>query len=353
MPAARGSNSKKPRRTQKQRLVRLYAGLGAAAVLLLLVVLLLPGTRESLESPQVTASGDPVADVERPREEPRVSERYPEEEKPPEDDRPGGITRPEDTRPEEAPIPEEPRSEEPPPEPPRPEPEIRGSLAVVIDDVGNSLTELEAFLALDIPITFAVLPRREFSREAAAMAAAEGHEVILHLPMQPVSDMDPGPGAIHVGMSPADIQDAIRTNLETVPGIRGVNNHMGSRATADPATMNVVLQTLKEENLFFLDSRTSAHTVGRPTAEQYNLPYLERAVFLDNESNRDYIRNAVREGMEIAERKGHAVMIGHVMVNELVEVLNEMYPFIQDEGFDLRYLSELVLTPEFDDDPRS
>lgn len=344
MLAARGSNSKKPRRTQKQRLVRMYAGLAAAAVVLLLVVLLLPGTRESRESPEVTSSGGPVAGEQPPAEDPQVSERYPEEEKPPQEDRPGGITRPEETRPPDEPRPEEPR---------RPEPEIRGSLAVVIDDVGNSISELEAFLELDIPLTFAVLPRREFSRETAALAAAEGHEVILHLPMQPVSDMDPGPGAIHVGMSPADIQDAIRTNLETVPGIRGVNNHMGSRATADPATMNVVLQTLKEEGLFFLDSRTSAHTVGRPTAEQYNLPYLERAVFLDNESNRDYIRNAVREGMEIAERKGHAVMIGHVMVNELVEVLNEMYPFIQDEGFDLRYLSELVLTPEFDDDPRS
>ncbi len=333
MPAAQGSNSKKPRRTQKQRLLRMYAGLGAAAVLLLLVVLLLPGTNE-----------------QQPPEDPQVSERYPEGEKPAVPDgeeEPGAISRPEERRPEE-PLPEQPR-----PERPIPEPEIRGSLAVVIDDVGNSLSDLEAFLELDIPLTFAVLPQREFSREAAARAAAEGHEVILHLPMQPVSDMDPGPGAIRVGMRAADIQETIRTNLESVPGIRGVNNHMGSRVTADPVTMNVVLQTLKEEGLFFLDSRTSAHTVGRLTAEQHNLPYLERAVFLDNESNRDYIRNAVREGMEIAERKGHAVMIGHVMVNELVEVLNEMYPFIQDEGFDLRYLSELVLTPEIDDDPRS
>jgi hypothetical protein len=154
-------------------------------------------------------------------------------------------------------------------------------------------------------------------------------------------------------MSSTDIAATVRSNLETVPGIRGVNNHMGSLATADPLVMDVVLQTLKDEGLFFLDSRTSVDTVGRLTARKYNVPYLERAVFLDNESNRDYIRNAVREGMEVAERKGHAVMIGHVMVTELVEVLNEMYPFIQDEGFDLRYLSELVLTPEFDDDPRS
>jgi polysaccharide deacetylase 2 family uncharacterized protein YibQ len=338
----------------------MYLGLGAAAAALLLVVLFLPGMRERLEGPELTTSEGAVNE-QQPREtgpsqsneeskeadEPRVSESYPDEEKPP-----GGTALRDQRRPDQ-PRPARPRREQPRPDVPRPEPEIRGSLAVVIDDVGNSLSDLDAFLALDIPLTFAVLPRREYSREAAVRAAAAGHEVILHLPMQPVSDMDPGPGAIRVGMGAADIREAIRGNLETVPGIRGVNNHMGSRVTADPDTMNMVLQTLKEEGLFFLDSRTSAHTVGRLTAEQHNLPYLERAVFLDNESNRDYIRNAVREGMEIAERKGHAVMIGHVMVNELVEVLNEMYPFIQDEGFDLRYLSELVLTPEFDDDPRS
>lgn len=171
--------------------------------------------------------------------------------------------------------------------------------------------------------------------------------------MEPLSGMDPGAGAIHVGMSEKDVLETLQRNLETVPGIRGVNNHMGSRATADPAIMDMVLSHLKDEDLFFLDSRTSVRTVVSHTAETHDLPYLEREVFLDNESNRDYIRNAVREGMEIAERKGHAVMIGHVMVNELVEVLNEMYPFIQDEGFDLRYLSELVLNEEFDDDPRS
>lgn len=317
----------------------MYAGLGSVAVLLLAVVLLLPVARERAER----------ADVET-AEEPRVSERHPEEE------RPDGDVGPERQRPEEQ-RPEQPDGVVPPerqrPELPRPEPEIKGSLVVVIDDVGNSLSDLEGFLELDIPLTFAVLPQREFTREAASRVAAAGHEVILHLPMQPISEMDPGPGAIHVGMSPVEIEEVIRENLKALPDIRGVNNHMGSRVTADPATMNVVLQVLKEEGLFFLDSRTSVETVGRLTAEQHNLPYVERAVFLDNESNRDYIRNAVREGMQIAERNGHAVMIGHVMVNELVEVLNEMYPFIQDEGFDLRYLSELVLSPEFDDDPRS
>jgi hypothetical protein len=339
MPASDGSSNKKPRPTQKQRLLRAYAGLGAAALLLLIAALLVPGVR----------GGDRARDEgEAPisQEQPQISERYPEDEPRPKPPDGAGESTP--TEPERAPaeraVPERPE---------RPEPERRGSLAIVIDDAGNSLADLEPFLEFDGPLTIAVLPRREFSREAAERAAAAGKEVILHLPMEPVSEMDPGPGAIRVGMSSTDIAATVRSNLETVPGIRGVNNHMGSLATADPLVMDVVLQTLKDEGLFFLDSRTSVDTVGRLTARKYNVPYLERAVFLDNESNRDYIRNAVREGMEVAERKGHAVMIGHVMVTELVEVLNEMYPFIQDEGFDLRYLSELVLTPEFDDDPRS
>lgn len=341
MPASEGSPNRKPRPTQKQRLLRVYAWLGASAVILLLAALLVPGSRE------------PASQPGRGQGEPRVTERYPEAE-----ERPTPADRPQSP-------PRQPRAEpgtdgagrgpggRAVPERPQPEPEPKGSLAIVIDDVGNSLRDLEPFLEFEGPLTIAVLPQREFSREAAERAAAAGKEVILHLPMEPVSDMDPGPGAIRVGMSSVDIAETVRANLETVPGIRGVNNHMGSRATADPLVMDVVLQTVKDEGLFFLDSRTSVDTVGRRTAEKLNVPYLERAVFLDNESNRDYIRNAVREGMQIAERKGHAVMIGHVMVNELVEVLNEMYPFIEDEGFDLRYLSELVLTPEFDDDPRS
>lgn len=334
----RPQRTKKP--TQKQRLLRVYAGLGGAALLLLLTVLLLPGG---------PGSGAPEGD------EPQISERYPEEEIEAGEQREAERPTQEQPAAPEAETSEAAEGAGSAAEDPggTPTPKRRGSLAVVIDDVGNSLADLEPFLELDMPLTLAVLPQRKYSREAAGRAVAAGKEVILHLPMEPVSDMDPGPGAIRVGMSPVEITTTLEQNLASVPGIRGVNNHMGSRATADPLVMDAVLATLKKEGLFYLDSRTSVETVGPATAEKHNLPYLERAVFLDNESNRDYIRNAVREGMQIAERKGHAVMIGHVMVNEVVEVLAEMYPFIQDEGFDLRYLSELVLTPEFDDDPRS
>ena len=335
MPQESGPQRQRKRPTQKKRLLRWYAGLGTVAAALLMVVLLLPEARKP--DPVITErypEGERTGESRPGRGTPEAPPKDTEAEEQPRDAnegaRPGGFTRPQ-----------------------RPEPERKGSLAIVIDDVGNSLSDLEPFLEFDGPVTFAVLPQRKYSEDAARLAAEAGKEVILHLPMEPVSEMDPGPGAIRVGMSRRQIERILRRNLESVPGTLGVNNHMGSRATADPEVMAAVLSVLKREGLFFLDSRTSAETVGRITAEKHNLPYLERAVFLDNESNRDYIRNAVREGMQIAERKGHAVMIGHVMVNELVEVLNEMYPFIQDEGFDLRYLSELVLNPEFDEDTRS
>ena len=346
MPQPSAPQQKRNSPPQTQRLLRWYAGLDAVAGVLLVVVALLPSGSEpatTAEQADLSAAQDGEGRAERPART----------------DGAGRVDRPEQEGPDAVGDgrPEASRGGRPAgvarPRRPEPEPGYKGTIAIVVDDVGHSLSELEPFLQFKGPITFAVLPQREFSEEAARRAAAAGKEVILHLPMEPVSDMDPGPGAIRVDMTPEEIARTIRRNVESVPGAGGVNNHMGSRATADAAVMDAVLSTLKEEGLYFLDSRTSADTVGRRTAEKHNLPYLERAVFLDNENNRDYIRNAVREGMQIAERKGHAVMIGHVMVNELVEVLNEMYPFIQDEGFDLRYLSELVLSPEFDDDPRS
>ncbi|MFP4066501.1 MAG: divergent polysaccharide deacetylase family protein [Spirochaetaceae bacterium] len=350
MPESTRPKKTSKRSTPRQRVFRVYVLLTAALAVLVVAALLLPRVESERD-------GAPEADGERD-DGPQLTERYPPEERLPEE---------ESGDPNEAPLygpgrkPDYPEGEMGPqgtlepgrftrPERPEPEPEIKGSLAIVIDDVGNSLVDLEPFLQFEGPLTVAVLPHRRHSQEAAERAAAYGKEVILHLPMEPVTEDDPGPGAVYADMSSEDIADTVQRNLQSIPGIRGVNNHMGSRATADPEVMETVLSQLADEELFFLDSRTAANTVGPATAEEYGIPHLERTVFLDNESNRDYIRNAVREGMDIAERKGHAVMIGHVMVNELVEVLNEMYPFIQDEGFDLRYLSELVLPPETDED---
>lgn len=231
---------------------------------------------------------------------------------------------------------------EPPPDEPIP-------LYVVIDDVGNSLEQLDVFLDLDVPITYAVLPQRPHSVEAARRIARAGHEVILHQPMEAENGMDPGAGAILTSFDGTEIEKRLAENLQSVPGVIGVNNHMGSKVTADEKTMDTVLRYLGGKDLFFLDSRTTARTVGKAIAEKHSVSFAERHVFLDNEPNRDYIRQAVEQGMDVARQRGHAVLIGHVMVTEVAEVLEEMYPFIRDEGFDLHHLSDLVLGPQDDD----
>lgn len=221
-------------------------------------------------------------------------------------------------------------------------------LYVVIDDVGNNLSQLEAFLETGLPLTFAVLPQRGFSRVSVERISAAGQEAILHLPMEAQGGSDPGAGAILTGLDTGEIEKRLTANLASVPGVIGVNNHMGSKATADMQTMDAVMRYLKGQDLFFLDSRTTARTVGKTIADKYQLSFAERHVFLDNEPNRDYIRQAVEEGMDIARQRGHAVLIGHVMVTEVAEVLEEMYPFVRDEGFDLHHLSDLVLGPKDD-----
>lgn len=220
--------------------------------------------------------------------------------------------------------------------------ESTGQLYFVIDDAGYSMEQLEPFLEFPGALTIAVLPQLPYSTSAALAARAAGKEVILHQPMEAESGKDPGPGALYVGDSAEQIRTVLATNLATVPGAVGMNNHMGSRATSDRATIEPVLLDTAERNLYFLDSRTAVSTVVAETARSLGLSILERNVFLDNDSDRDSIDAAIREGMELASHRGHAVMIGHVMVTELAEALHDLYPEMLDEGYELLPLSQLL-----------
>lgn len=300
---------------QKAYLNRLYLLMLVIAALLTAVLLLLP------EPEKETADG---AGEEAHREvEESARETAPE-------------TGPRETEATERPM-------VPPPASPEREQAVRGRLAIVIDDVGNDLSALERFLKIPVDMTFAVLPRRPYSIEAARRIRDSGKEVILHLPMEPLGDQNPGVGAILVGAGEAEIRSVLDENLRSVPGVVGVNNHMGSRATADPEVMDAVLSVLAERGLFFLDSRTNPQTLGAAVAERHGVPYLERAVFLDNDTNADSIRAAFEDGLATADRKGHAVLIGHVTVSALADVLEELYPEIIEDGYELYNLSDLVL----------
>ncbi|MFW6312830.1 MAG: divergent polysaccharide deacetylase family protein [Spirochaetota bacterium] len=218
----------------------------------------------------------------------------------------------------------------------------RGPLVIVLDDAGNSLDGFEEFLRFPGPRAIAVLPQLDYSVQAAAMTASAGKEIMLHLPMEALGGADPGPGAIGPSLTPQEIARRVRENLASVPGAIGVNNHMGSLATADPVVMSVILEELHRRELFFLDSRTSAQTVARAVAERVGIPFAERHVFLDNVRTREEILLALSGALELAQTGDPVIMIGHATVPLLASILNEVFPALDREGYRFVGISELV-----------
>ena len=221
-------------------------------------------------------------------------------------------------------------------------PDLRGPLVLVLDDAGNSLDAYDRFLRFPGPMAVSVLPQLDYSVQAAALAAAAGKEIMLHQPMEALRGADPGLGSIGPADPSGTIAATIRENLRTVPGAIGVNNHMGSLATTDTRLMRTVLTTLHERGLFFLDSRTSADTVGRSVAAEVGIPFAERAVFLDNWRTRESILSALGHALELSQRGEPVVMIGHVTVPLLAEILLEVYPVLEAHGYRFVPVSRLV-----------
>ena len=223
-----------------------------------------------------------------------------------------------------------------------PPPQAAGArLAVVIDDAGNNLQELRPFLEFPAPLTFAVLPQLQHSARAARLARSHGHEVILHLPMAAVSGLYPGPGTVSGELSDDEIRSLLERNFDSISGAAGTNNHMGSAGTADPRIMNAVMAYLAESGKFFVDSRTTPTSVAAPYAAKYGVPFMQRDVFLDHDRDPAAIRAALRKGLAVARKHGHAVLIGHASVTAVAEALFEVYPHLEPRGYELVPLSAL------------
>ncbi len=236
-----------------------------------------------------------------------------------------------------------PKEERPEPAP-RPEPEAR--IAVVVDDVGYSLEGLKAFLAIPFPIAFAVLPNLPHSAEAARLIGAAGRELLLHMPMEALNGENPGPGAILTGQDDRQIERILEQSFSELPAAVGMNNHMGSKATADPRVMDIVMRYLAARRLFFLDSRTTADTLAQPLAERYGVRLLSRDVFVDNQTDAAYIVKAVRKGVDLARSRGQAVLIGHAQDAELARELARILPGLERQGVQLVAPSSLARREE-------
>jgi polysaccharide deacetylase 2 family uncharacterized protein YibQ len=240
-----------------------------------------------------------------------------------------------------APVPRTPPPAPRPASRPAPPPPA-GRVAVIFDDAGGSLEDLEAIIALGRPVTVAVLPGLRYSREVAERAAGAGLEVFLHLPLEPEDGSKAlGPGGITVAMSDREIEASVRASLASVPGAIGVNNHMGSRGTADPRVMRAVLRVVREQDLVFVDSVTSPRTVAARLAAEMGVRTAARHVFLDNEDEPAAIRRQLRRALARARRTGEAVAIGHAS-RRTAQVLREMLGEFDRAGVVLVPASALV-----------
>lgn len=219
---------------------------------------------------------------------------------------------------------------------------VRGKMALVIDDFGYNKESISAYAAINRPLTFAVIPYRPFSNEAAARGLSSGHQVILHLPMEP---LDQGAQSealtVTVAMSDKEIQEMVQKAIDTVPGLIGVNNHQGSRATADKRVMRNVLSVLKADNLFFVDSRTNGQSVAAETARQMGIQAGENELFIDNTNEVSAVKAKLRAAQEMAIKHGTVTVIGHARMTTATAV-SEMIPELEAAGIQLVFVSQLL-----------
>lgn len=218
-------------------------------------------------------------------------------------------------------------------------------IAIIIDDLGSDLAPLERLLSLNVPVTFSVLPQLAHSRQTASRIHARGHEVMLHLPMEadPGAPVAAGPGAIEVGMSSRQIERILQQDLATVPFAVGVNNHMGSRASADSRLMRAFMAALAQHRLYFVDSRTSPQTVALMAAQEHGLAASFRSVFLDDVESVPYTLGQLRQLARRVRQQGTAIAIGHPHPTTIA-ALEQFLPQLAREGMELVYASQIVCT---------
>jgi hypothetical protein len=217
-------------------------------------------------------------------------------------------------------------------------------VAIVIDDLGQDLRPALQVMALPDRVTLAVMPLLPQSKRIAEIARQQGHEVIVHLPMEAKGrgDRRPAPGMLRADMTPLDFIARVNENLDSVPGAAGVNNHEGSALTENRQAMTILMSALKDRGLFLLDSLTDPKSLAFTVAKEFGLRAAKRDVFLDHESDNPLIiRRQLDELARIARERGQAIGIGHPHPATLEE-LRKWLPEAAEQGIEVVPLSRLV-----------
>lgn len=216
----------------------------------------------------------------------------------------------------------------------------KDKIAIVIDDIGYRSTDKSA-LHLPKQVTFSVLPHTPYGRELAEQGNSQQREILLHVPMESINNLLLGPGAITSKMTEASVKKTLAASVADIPHVIGINNHMGSRLTQMSEPMSWTMQFLKENDLFFLDSRTSKFSQAEFVAQRIGVPSLHRHVFLDNKINEVYIENQFKKLIAISKRDGAVVAIAHPHPTT-VNVLTKMLPTLAENGIELVAISQLL-----------
>ena len=219
-----------------------------------------------------------------------------------------------------------------------------GRIGILLDDFGTQSPKLIGqFCRIPQRLTLSVFPNMKRSGEIAEAVHRSGHQVMIHLPMEPhdYPKEDPGEDAIYVWQSIEEIRRQTRAAIGTVPHAVGLNNHMGSRATEDEQVMQAVLEEVKRKKLFFVDSYTSSRSVALEVARAMKVRCAKREVFLDHVDDPQAIREALWKLADLAAQNGSAIGIGHPHPNTLA-ALKGLLPKLQKRGFQFVWASELV-----------
>ncbi|QCI15024.1 divergent polysaccharide deacetylase family protein [Pseudomonas putida] len=216
-------------------------------------------------------------------------------------------------------------------------PANKAYLSIVIDDLGQNTERDSRTLALPGPVTMAIMPDTPHATDFARQAHKAGRTVILHMPMDPAT----GPYAWHPDLPLEELARRLDAALAKVPYVAGINNHMGSRMTAQREPMAWLMGELQRRHLFFVDSRTSAATVAAAEAQAHDLAHVSRDVFLDDERTPEAISGQLHKAVELARRQGSAVVIGHPYPQTL-QVLEQEIPRLKAQGIVLIGLRQMI-----------
>jgi len=224
--------------------------------------------------------------------------------------------------------------------------ETNKKVAIIIDDFGNNMTGTEEILNLPVPITAAVMPFLSTTKRDAQWAYEKGHDVFVHLPMEPKRGKKSwlGPGVISTDLTDEEIRKRVIAAIDDVPHAIGVNNHMGSKATGDRRVMRIVLEVCKEHGMIYLDSKTNSKSVIPSVAKELEVPYIENHLFLDDRNQKIHIRKQFNLILDhLSEKEDVCIAIGHVGVTgkQTASVLKDVIPLMQQKATFVK-VSELV-----------